>query len=151
MEPSLCFQAVLPRLVLKTRHHCPRIPILVPAPLQACRSFLSALTEEHCRACQIPAAHLRHLLELLLPRLALERRSEEAGESRHRYVYAIALHDTGKLEQALTVLERLNTDLPGNPEVLYALIGYAKALGDGAKAGRYSAQLQAIVQTAGLR
>jgi len=77
--------------------------------------------------------------------------SEEAGESRHRYVYAIALHDTGKLEQALTVLERLNTDLPGNPEVLYALIGYAKALGDGAKAGRYSAQLQAIVQTAGLR
>ena len=71
--------------------------------------------------------------------------------SRHRYVYAIALHDTGKPEEAVASLERLNRSLPGNPDVLSALVGYARELGDAGKAGRYQAQLQGIVEAAGLR
>ncbi len=75
----------------------------------------------------------------------------ESGASRHRYVYAIALNDTGKPDEALALLERLNTELPGNPDLLYALVGYAQATGDAAKANRYQGQLQAVIQGSGLR
>lgn len=75
----------------------------------------------------------------------------EENASRYRYVYAIALHDTGEPKEAFARLERLNTQLPGNPEVLYALVGWAQEMGDVAKAGRYQGQLQAIAQAAGLR
>lgn len=77
-------------------------------------------------------------------------RLEREG-SRHRYVYAVALHDMGKPTEAVSILERLNTERPGNPETLYALIGYAQELGDQGKVGRYQAQLQALAQQAGLR
>ena len=89
-------------------------------------------------------------LEAALAHLKAAADSEIDG-SRHRYVYAIALHDTGKPEEAVTSLERLNRSLPGNPDVLSALVGYARELGDAGKAGRYQAQLQGIVQAAGLR
>ena len=75
----------------------------------------------------------------------------ESGGSRHRYVYAIALHDTGQPKQAFTMLEQLNQEQPGNPEILSALITYAKELGDTAKQGRYQGQLQGVLQSAGLR
>lgn len=75
----------------------------------------------------------------------------ESGGSRHRYVYAIALHDTGQPKQAFTLLEQLNQEQPGNPEILSALITYAKELGDTGKQGRYQGQLQGVLQSAGLR
>jgi len=75
----------------------------------------------------------------------------ETEGSRHRYVYAIALHDTGKPSEAFALLEELNQDRPGNPEVLSALITYAGELGDPAKQGRYRGQLQGVAQAAGLR
>lgn len=71
--------------------------------------------------------------------------------SRHRYVYAIALHDTGEPVAAIAVLERLNTELPGNPDVLSALIGYSRELGDTTKSRHYQSQLESIVRSAGLR
>ncbi len=77
--------------------------------------------------------------------------SLETAGSRHRYVYAIALHDTGKPVEAFALLEQLNQDRPGNPEVLSALVGYAGELGDAAKQGRYRGQLQGVAQAAGLR
>ena len=75
----------------------------------------------------------------------------ESEGSRHRYVYAIALHDTGQPAQAFTLLEQLNQDQPGNPEVLSALISYAEEVGNVAKQGRYQGQLQGVLQSAGLR
>jgi Tfp pilus assembly protein PilF len=75
----------------------------------------------------------------------------EAQGSRHRYVYAIALHDTGQPSQAFALLEQLNQDQPGNPEVLSALISYAEGAGDVAKQGRYQGQLQGVLQSAGVR
>ena len=75
----------------------------------------------------------------------------EAQGSRHRYVYAIALHDTGQPAQAFALLEQLNQDQPGNPEVLSALISYAEGAGDVAKQGRYQGQLQGVLQSAGVR
>jgi len=88
--------------------------------------------------------------ELALTYLKAAAEAEE-DSSRHRYVYAVALHDTGSPEAAIGVLERLNNELPGNPEVLYALASWAQEQGDVAKAGRYQGQLQAVVQAAGLR
>ena len=75
----------------------------------------------------------------------------ENDGSRHRFVYAIALHDTGKPDEALTLLETLNRERPGNPEVLSALVNYAGELGDAGKAGRYRGQLQGVLQAAGVR
>ncbi|MEQ8517255.1 MAG: tetratricopeptide repeat protein, partial [Chromatocurvus sp.] len=54
----------------------------------------------------------------------------ETGGWRHRYVYAVALHATGRSEQALETLRRLDRERPGNPAVLLALGEYAAAAGD---------------------
>ena len=75
----------------------------------------------------------------------------ESNGSRHRFVYAIALHDTGKPREAVTLLETVNRERPGNPEVLSVLVNYAGELGDAGKAGRYRGQLQGVLQAAGLR
>lgn len=75
----------------------------------------------------------------------------ETQGSRHRYVYAVALHDTGKPKDAIALLERLNQKQPGNLDVLYALIGYLQSQGDVAKASRYQGQLQAVGLAAGLQ
>ena len=54
-------------------------------------------------------------------------------------------------QEALALLEQLNQDRPGNPEVLSALVSYAGEMGDVAKQGRYQGQLQGVAQAAGLR
>ncbi len=69
---------------------------------------------------------------------------EEEG-SRHRFVYAIALHDNGNPQAAVAQLERLNTALPGNPEVLQALISYNAELGEQQRSRRYRDQLQQLM------
>ena len=89
-------------------------------------------------------------IDAAVAQLALAAELESEG-SRHRYVYAIALHDTGKPAEALALLEQLNQDRPGNPEVLSALVSYAGEMGDVAKQGRYQGQLQGVAQAAGLR
>lgn len=95
---------------------------------------------------EIRTGHIERALDYL-KRAA----DSETEGTRHRYVYAVALHDTGKPAEALALLERLNVERPGNPELLYALVGFARELGDAAKAGRYQAQLQGVAQAAGLR
>lgn len=75
----------------------------------------------------------------------------ETTGSRHRFVYAVALHDTGAAREAIVRLERLNTLLPGNPEVLYTLMGWSREAGDPATFNRYRDQLDALTRTAGLR
>lgn len=75
--------------------------------------------------------------------------SERQG-SRHRYVYAVALHDTGRPKEAIALLEKVNQERPGNIDVLYALIGYTQSQGDSDKTGRYQSQLRAVGSAAGL-
>ena len=77
--------------------------------------------------------------------LSVEKKAEIVGK------FGRGDNDTGSPEAAISVLERLNNELPGNPEVLYALASWAQEQGDVAKAGRYQGQLQAVVQAAGLR
>ncbi len=89
-------------------------------------------------------------LPLALSHLQMAAALETDG-SRHRYVYAIALHDTGDVQGAITLLEQLNNALPGNPQTLFALIGYCQEIGDTTRVARYQAQLQRVATTAGLQ
>ena len=75
---------------------------------------------------------------------------EDEG-SRHRYVYAIALKDTGSGPEAMSVLEKLNASLPGQPDVLNALLALARGSGDRQRYERYRAQLVALMQATGQR
>jgi len=88
--------------------------------------------------------------EQALPLLA-RAAAMESESTRHRYVYAVALHDTGSPTEAVQLLERLNTEFPGQPQLLYALISYHGELGNRAEEGRYQAQLQALSRTLGSR
>jgi len=84
--------------------------------------------------------------------VSLKRAAElENGGSRHRYVYAIALNDTGSESEAMSVLERLNASLPGQPDVLNALLSFARDSGDRQRYERYRAQLVALMQATGSR
>jgi len=53
----------------------------------------------------------------------------ESQGTRHRYVYAIALHDLGKPEQAIVQLQALLRTAPHSEEVLLALANYNAELG----------------------
>ncbi len=53
----------------------------------------------------------------------------ESQGTRHRYVYAIALHDLGKPEQAIVQLQTLLHTAPHSEEVLLALANYNAELG----------------------
>ena len=82
--------------------------------------------------------------------VSLKRAAELENEgSRHRYVYAIALNDTGSESEAMSVLERLNASLPGQPDVLNALLAFARDSGDRQRYERYRAQLVALMQATG--
>jgi len=84
--------------------------------------------------------------------VSLKRAAELENEgSRHRYVYAIALNDTGSKSEAMSVLERLNASLPGQPDVLNALLSFARDSGDRQRYERYRAQLVALMQATGSR
>lgn len=65
---------------------------------------------------------------------------EEEG-SRHRFVYAIALHDLGDPAGALVMLQRLHQSLPGDEQTLLALVNYSAEAGDTAAAKRYMSRL----------
>jgi predicted CXXCH cytochrome family protein len=60
---------------------------------------------------------------------------------RHRYVYAIAQHDTGDLAGALATLQALHRDLPADEESLLALANYSAEAGDLNGARRYAQTL----------
>ena len=84
--------------------------------------------------------------------VSLKRAAELENEgSRHRYVYAIALNDTGSKSEAMSVLERLNASLPGQTDVLNALLSFARDSGDRQRYERYRAQLVALMQATGSR
>ena len=64
---------------------------------------------------------------------------------RHRYVYAIALQDAGKLDQAIKVLQSLLRLAPENPDILLALVSYCQEAGRKDDARRYAATLRRLL------
>ncbi len=65
-------------------------------------------------------------------------------DARNVYVYAVALHDTGKPDEARRTLERAAARMPGNAEILSALASYARDRGDTAAEAQWRAKLEAL-------
>ncbi len=96
------------------------------------------------------SAAIRHALGLLLVR---QRRMPEAvaeleaaarlapENARYRYVYAVALHGTGRAKQAREVLARVLARHPYDRDTLLALTTYAREEGDSPQALTYARRL----------
>jgi predicted CXXCH cytochrome family protein len=135
-------------------------PQLVPAYLNLADLLRSQQRDEEARALLLKALQVApqqgdvlHALGLLETRSgnndrALEylgQAARQAGAStRHRFVYAIALHDLGQPAAAVTELQGLVRDNPGNEEALLALANYTAGMGDRQKATGYAQQLLRI-------
>ena len=65
----------------------------------------------------------------------------ETTGTRHRFVYAIALHDLGQPGKAIEQLQALLRASPNNQEVLLALANYSAAQGQRDRARGYVQQL----------
>lgn len=65
----------------------------------------------------------------------------ETMGTRHRFVYAIALHDLGKPREAIRQLEKLLRQSPADQQVLMALANYSAELGEKDKARGHAQQL----------
>jgi len=61
--------------------------------------------------------------------------------TRHRFVYAIALHDLGQPRMAVAQLARLLRQAPGDEQALSALANYSAELGEYQEAAHYAEQL----------
>jgi predicted CXXCH cytochrome family protein len=105
------------------------------------------------------AAGLKHALGLLEIRAGQREQGLEwlkaavetqPDNSRYRYVYAVALYDSGKTEAALKLLSETNRAFPGQPEILNALISYHARAGDSATARRYQDEARRVFTAAGL-
>jgi len=96
------------------------------------------------------AASLHHAQGLALVRgkdlegavAALARAAElDPDNARYAYVHAVALDATGKTAAAIDVLESGRQRHPYNPEILAALVSYARKAGETDTADRYAAEL----------
>ena len=99
------------------------------------------------------SALLHHSLGLALVRLKrgnealreLARASELAPrEARFAYVYAVALHSSGKVKTAIAKLEATLAEHPDDRDILAALVSFSESRGDAARAKRYSDQLRSL-------
>jgi len=81
--------------------------------------------------------------ELALDYLRRAAELETAG-TRHRFVYAIALHDLGQPVAAIEQLQKLLRDVPRNEDVLLALANYSAEAGQRERAANYARTLTEI-------
>jgi tetratricopeptide (TPR) repeat protein len=97
------------------------------------------------------SAMLHHALGLALVRLKraddalgeLERATLlEPGNARFAYVYAVALHSTGKSDTAIKKLEATLVAHPNDRDILQALASFYQARGEMAAAKRYADRLR---------
>ena len=65
------------------------------------------------------------------------------GDARFTYVYAVALHDTGRPADARRNLEQAAARHRGDQQILEALVAFSREAGDEAAARRWQAQLEA--------
>ncbi|MFT6957521.1 MAG: Tfp pilus assembly protein PilF [Halieaceae bacterium] len=84
--------------------------------------------------------------ELALDYLGRAAAQEEVG-TRHRFVYAIALHDLGQPRAAVEQLQKLLRHYPENQEVLLALANYSDELGQRKQAIDYADSLLGLAPT----
>jgi tetratricopeptide (TPR) repeat protein len=63
------------------------------------------------------------------------------GNTRYGYVWAVALHDTGRLEEAIAVPEGAHAGWPTDADVLYALAIYSAEAGNNPAAVAYAGKL----------
>jgi Flp pilus assembly protein TadD len=98
---------------------------------------------------------LHHALGLALVRLkrndaALDelRRAVvlEPDNARFAYVYAVALHSTGKVDDAIARLEAALIVHPNHREILEALVSFHQARGKNAAARSYSERLRKLAE-----
>ena len=83
---------------------------------------------------------------------ALERAAQcEPLPGYYHYVYGVALHDQGRLSDAITLLQKTHQQAPGQPNVLSALVEYSAQAGNVAQAQQYQIALQETLQAAGIR
>jgi tetratricopeptide (TPR) repeat protein len=68
----------------------------------------------------------------------------EVVGTRHRFVYAIALHDLGKPKEAIVQLQSLLRSAPDSTDILMALANYNAELGQRDKALGYAKRLTEI-------
>lgn len=136
-------------------------PQLIPALLNLADLLRSQNRDEEAReilqnALQIVPEHgaTLHALGLLETRtenttLALDYLSRAAAQegtgTRHRFVYAIALHDLGKPQMAITELMSLLRAVPQSQEVLLALANYSSELGQMERARSFATKLTQLV------
>jgi tetratricopeptide (TPR) repeat protein len=92
---------------------------------------------------------LHHALGLSLARtgrpaeavVELKRASELSAEARFSYAYAVAMHSSGKIDEAIAILERARTRHPRDRDVLFALATFHRDAGRTVKALEYAEQL----------
>ena len=65
------------------------------------------------------------------------------GDARFTFVYAVALHDTGRPADARRILEQAAVRHGGDQQILEALVAFSREAGDEAAARRWQAQLEA--------
>jgi predicted CXXCH cytochrome family protein len=99
-------------------------------------------------------AGLHHALGLTLTRLKryqeslgdLRRAAElEPDRARYAYVYAVALHSAGHVDDAMAVLKENATRHPDDRDILLALVSYNRDAGDFASALEYAQRLVRLV------
>lgn len=105
---------------------------IASAPTQASPHHALGLLETRADNQELGLRHLERAAEL------------ETRGIRYRYVYAIALHDTGDTPAALEVLRSLLDAAPANPDVLLALVNYSRDAGRLEDARRHANELRKL-------
>jgi predicted CXXCH cytochrome family protein len=65
----------------------------------------------------------------------------DPANPRYAFVYAVALHDSGQSKRGIAAMERALIRFPRNPDILSALLGYARDAGDAKRAEEYARRL----------
>lgn len=98
-------------------------------------------------------AALHHALGLALTRLkqpdaalsALRRAAElEPDRGPYAHVYAVALHSSGRRDQAMTLLKKTLADHPNDRDTLMALMSFSRDAGETDNALAYATRLEQI-------
>jgi tetratricopeptide (TPR) repeat protein len=150
----------LPRAEAAYREALALNPQLIPAYLNLADLLRTVQREDEARGLLLQALEVApdngnslHALGLLETRGGhtdkaldyLQRAAAlETQGTRHRFVYAIALHDLGKPEQAIVQLQALNRAFPQDEQVLLALANYNIEMGRKDRALIYAQQLTRI-------
>jgi Flp pilus assembly protein TadD len=71
----------------------------------------------------------------------------DPGDARMAYVYAVALHSTGKPGEAIAKLEKALAVHPYDRNILEALVSFHASRGEGAAAKKYAVRLQALSES----